>query len=110
MFDLSFVEILFIAVLAVLIIGPKEFPIVLRQISKGIAHFKSLSHDIRSGISELADEAGITEVKHELEKETKYIIDQNGEYQEVYDISEFLDDEAQNKPKVTVVEPRNEQS
>ena len=103
MFDLSFVEILFIAVLSVLVLGPKEFPVVLRQIFQWIGQLKSVGDEVRGQLHELVEDSGVKQVQKEIEQETQFMLDQNGEYREVYDISEFLDEETQ-QPKVTMKE------
>ena len=48
-------EILIIVVLAILIIGPKDFPVILRKIGSWVGSFKKYFDDVRKGITEVED-------------------------------------------------------
>lgn len=103
MFELSLVELLFIAVVALLVIGPQDLPKALGAIIKLFKQLQTVISEVRSSVDELVDEAGIRDATDELKKDAKYIIDQNGEYQEIYDVSDFLDEEQ--KPKLSPSKP-----
>lgn len=90
MFELSFIEFLFIAVVGLLVIGPKDLPKVFAAIFKVFGQLQRAVSEVKDQMKAMVDESGIEEAKQELERESKYILDQNGEYQEVFDISEFL--------------------
>ena len=53
--QIGWFEILIIVVLAILIIGPKDFPIVLRKIGSWIGSFKNYFDEVRKGITEVED-------------------------------------------------------
>ena len=53
--QIGWFEILIIVVLAILIIGPKDFPVVLRKIGSWIGSFKNYFDDVRKGITEVED-------------------------------------------------------
>lgn len=101
MFDLSLVEILFIAVVALVVIGPQDLPKVLRAVMRTFRQFQEAYSDIRSQVDDLVEESGIRESR----KDIQTIIDQHGEIQQVYDLSDFLDEDgnyitqSSNKPE-----------
>jgi|TARA_B110000263_G_scaffold224723_1_gene215272 sec-independent protein translocase protein TatB len=65
--QIGWFEILIIVILAILIIGPKDFPIMLRTIGSWISSLKKYFNDIQNDISSL--ESSIDE---NIELEKKY--------------------------------------
>jgi sec-independent protein translocase protein TatB len=90
MFDLSFGEILLLAVVALVFIGPKELPAVARACAKVMAYLKALAREFRAAFDDLARESGIKEAQKEAEREIRLITGDDGKTYESYDISDFL--------------------
>jgi sec-independent protein translocase protein TatB len=64
MFDLpSFDEWLVIAVVAIVVIGPKDLPMALRTLGKWIAKVRAVSGHFRSGIETMIREAELEEME-----------------------------------------------
>ena len=59
-------EILIIVVLAILVIGPKDFPIILKKIGSWMGSFKNYFNEVRKDITEVEDtiEEEISSVKN----------------------------------------------
>ena len=53
--QIGWFEILIIVVLAVLVIGPKDFPIMLKKIGSWIGSFKNYFSEIQKDISDVQD-------------------------------------------------------
>ena len=53
--QIGWFEILIIVVLAILIIGPKDFPIVLKKIGSWIGSFKNYFSEVQKGITDIED-------------------------------------------------------
>ena len=53
--QIGWFEILIIVVLAILIIGPKDFPIILRKIGSWVGSFKNYFNEVRKDITEVED-------------------------------------------------------
>ena len=53
--QIGWFEILIIVVLSILIIGPKDFPLVLKKIGSWIGTFKSYFHEAQRTISNVED-------------------------------------------------------
>lgn len=92
MFDLSLIELLFVAVVALVVIGPRDLPKAMKAVFDVLRQLRDATSEIRSQVDSLMQESGIQEAKEEIQT----IIDENGQIQRVYDIDEFLD-----KPKLT---------
>ena len=51
--QIGWFEILIIVVLAILIIGPKDFPIMLRKIGKWVGSFKNYFNEVQKDITDI---------------------------------------------------------
>ena len=64
--QIGWFEILIIVVLAILIIGPKDFPIMLKKIGSWIGSFKNYFNEVQKDITEVENtiEDEISSVKN----------------------------------------------
>jgi len=53
--QIGWFEILIVVVLAILIIGPKDFPIILKKIGSWVGSFKNYFNEIQKDITEVED-------------------------------------------------------
>ena len=53
--QIGWFELLVIVVIAIVIIGPKDFPIVLKKIGSWIGKIKKYFSDVQSNISQITD-------------------------------------------------------
>jgi sec-independent protein translocase protein TatB len=90
MFDFSLAEIVLIAVVAVVFIGPKDLPVVLRALAKAMAWVRGLTHEFRAAFEELSRESGVHEMRGEVAREVRQITGDDGEEYEAYDIADLL--------------------
>ena len=51
--QIGWFEILIVVVLAILIIGPKDFPIMLKKIGSWIGSFKNYFSEVQKGIADM---------------------------------------------------------
>ena len=68
--QIGWFELLIIVVVAILVIGPKEFPIVLKKIGTWIRTLKNYFLDVQSNLTEITN---IENNKNEFSKEKKNI-------------------------------------
>ena len=68
MFDIGWQEVLVIAVVALVVIGPKDLPKVLKTVMAGMGKLRHMAQEFRSGIDEVIREAEIDDLKRHLEK------------------------------------------
>ena len=53
--QIGWLELLIIVVIAILVIGPKDFPIVLRKLGKWTSTIKKYFSDVQSNINEITN-------------------------------------------------------
>lgn len=90
MFDLSFSEILVVAVVGLLVVGPDELPALIKKGRSFINQVKEMGNDFTKTI--MGDE-DVVDLKKEVEKlnnDMKVIIDLEGKPQPTYDISDIM--------------------
>ena len=68
MFDIGWSELAVIAVVALVIIGPKDLPRVLRTVGQWIARARAVARDFQSSVDEMAREADLQDVKKQLDE------------------------------------------
>lgn len=68
MFDLGWMEMAIIAVIALMIVGPKDMPKVIKGVTEGIGRLKALSREFRSGLDDLAKEADLAKLQEDIDK------------------------------------------
>jgi len=61
--QIGWFEILIIVIISIIIIGPKDFPIVIKKIGSWIGSVKRYVRNIQNEVSELGKEALDTEIK-----------------------------------------------
>ena len=67
MFDISWSELLVIAVVAIVVIGPKDLPRVLRSLGRWSAQAKRMARDFQNQFNEALREAELDSVKKDIE-------------------------------------------
>lgn len=77
MFDIGTSELLVIAVVALLVIGPKDLPRVLHMIGKWVAKARSMTNQFKSGLEEMAREAELEEMEKQWAEHNKRIMSQH---------------------------------
>lgn len=64
---LGFSEILVLGVIALLVVGPKDLPLMLRKLGRWMAKLRGMAQEFRTGFDELARQAELDELKREVE-------------------------------------------
>ena len=59
MFDIGWTEMALVAVVIIVVVGPKELPVVLRTIGRAVFHARAMAREFRDSIDEMADEADL---------------------------------------------------
>jgi sec-independent protein translocase protein TatB len=69
--QIGWFELLIIVVIAILVIGPKDFPIVLKKIGTWTRTIKKYFSDVQSNVAQISniDEDKIESLKNEKNKE-----------------------------------------
>lgn len=72
MFDLGWAELLLVAVVALVVIGPKDLPQAMRLVRQWLRKARSLTREFQSGIDDLAKQADLDDVKAEIKAMAEY--------------------------------------
>ena len=67
MFDIGWTELVVIGVVALLVIGPRELPVVLRQIGAWVGKARAMAREFHSGVSDMMRESELDELKKSAE-------------------------------------------
>ena len=70
MFDLGMGELLVIGIVALIVVGPKELPVMFRTVGKFTGRMRAMARDFQRAMNDAADEAGVREVSRDLKKMT----------------------------------------
>lgn len=70
MFDIGWDELLLIGLVALVVIGPKDLPAVLRTLGAWIAKARNLAGEFRSHVDEMMREAQVDDMKREFDTMT----------------------------------------
>ncbi|MDR3510861.1 MAG: Sec-independent protein translocase protein TatB [Caulobacteraceae bacterium] len=62
-----FVEILIIGALALIVIGPKDLPIMMRRIGQFVGRMRNMAAEFRASFDELARQSELDELRREVE-------------------------------------------
>ena len=68
MFDIGWQELFIVGLIAIIVIGPKELPRVLRTVTLAVRKVRGMARDFQDGIDELAREADLEDLRKDLEK------------------------------------------
>ena len=103
MLDIGFSELLLIAVVALVVIGPKDLPVVLRHVMKVVRELRGMYSGLKHQMNEMLDEAGVNDIRHNVTT----IIDLEGKPQKAYNVDDLKHLERP-KPVTDIAPPADE--
>ena len=101
MLDVGWQELFVIAVITIIVVGPKEIPRVLRTVTLCVRKVKDMAREFQSSLDDIAREAELDDIKKQLadaqnfdlEREIESTIDPSGEMTDtIRDIAEPLEE------------------
>ncbi|MDG1438548.1 MAG: Sec-independent protein translocase protein TatB [Emcibacteraceae bacterium] len=66
MFDVGFPELFIVAVLAIIVVGPKDLPKVIRSVMGAIKKVREMGGEFQAGVKKMADEVELEAVTRKL--------------------------------------------
>lgn len=66
MFDLGWSELLLLMVLAIIFVGPKDLPKMMRTVGQAVAKVRAMAREFQSSFDELARETELEELRKEV--------------------------------------------
>ena len=73
MFDLGLTELLLIGIVALIIVGPKDLPVLFRRVGQFVGRMKGMAREFTSAMNDAADEAGVKDVAKTMRAATNPI-------------------------------------
>lgn len=70
MFDIGWQELFLIGVVALVVVGPRDLPKVLRTTARFVQKARAMSREFQAGLAEMAREAELDEIKRKVEAAT----------------------------------------
>lgn len=71
MFDLGWQEFLLVALVAVIVVGPKDLPRVVRTVGQWVRKARSLASEFQGNLEEMAREADLDDVRKQVQSVSK---------------------------------------
>ncbi|PCI46045.1 MAG: twin-arginine translocase subunit TatB [Alphaproteobacteria bacterium] len=75
MFDIGMIEMFVIVVLAVIVVGPKDLPRLVRSIGRFVSKIRAMGQEFQSSIKQMADEVELEEVTRKLNEAVNIPLD-----------------------------------
>ena len=91
MLDIGWTEMMVIAVIAIVVIGPRDLPKMLKTVGGWVRKARATVRELQTGIEDMAREAELDEVKKSVESATR--------------MDDWLDDKAVVKPPANPTAP-----
>lgn len=63
----GFAELLFVAIVALIVVGPKDLPMMMRKLGQFVAKGRSMANEFRAAFDDIARQAELDELRKEIE-------------------------------------------
>jgi sec-independent protein translocase protein TatB len=71
MFDIGMTEMLVVGVVALIVVGPKDLPVMFRRVGQFVGKAKGMAREFSSAMNDAADQSGVREATSGLNKSFK---------------------------------------
>ena len=71
MFDLGWSELLVIGIVALIVVGPKDLPILFRRVGQFVGKAKGMAREFTTAMNDAADQSGMREMSQTLNSSLK---------------------------------------
>lgn len=75
MFDFSWSELGLIAIVALIVIGPKDLPRVMRMVGQWVGRARAIAREFQGSIDQMMREAELDDIKRNLDRATNFDLD-----------------------------------
>ena len=70
MFDLGWTEMLVVGIVALIVIGPKDLPVLFRNVGRWVGKAKGMAREFSSAMNQAADESGVKDLQKTIRAAT----------------------------------------
>lgn len=71
MFDLGWTEMLVVGIVALIVVGPKDLPVLFRRVGQFVGKAKGMAREFSSAMNDAADQSGMREMTSDINKSLK---------------------------------------
>lgn len=71
MFDMGMGEMLVVGVVALIVVGPKDLPVMFRRVGQFVGKAKGMAREFSSAMNDAADQTGVREMAGDFNKSLK---------------------------------------
>ena len=68
MFDIGWSELMIIGVVALIVVGPKDLPMMFRKVGNFVGKARGMARDFQSAMDQAADESGVKDIAASVKK------------------------------------------
>ena len=72
MFDIGWSELLVIGIVALIVVGPKDLPIMFRKAGQFVGRIRAMASEFTRAMDEAADSTGVNELKESFREATSF--------------------------------------
>ncbi len=76
MFDFAWSALALIAVVALIVIGPKDLPRVMRTVGFCVRKARAVAHEFQGSLEQMVREAELDEVRQQVEKASRFNVEE----------------------------------
>ena len=66
MFDFGLTELLLIGIVALIVVGPKDLPVLFRRVGEFVGRMKGMAREFTSAMNDAADQTGVKDVTRSI--------------------------------------------
>lgn len=70
--DIGWMELLVVGVVALIVMGPRDFPLLFRKLGQATGKVRAMAREFQRAMDEAADESGMTEINRDLRKAASF--------------------------------------
>ena len=71
MFDLGWTELLVVGIVALIVVGPKDLPVLFRRVGQFVGKAKGMAREFSTAMNDAADDSGMREMSSSINKSIK---------------------------------------
>ncbi|SLN77223.1 Sec-independent protein translocase protein TatB [Oceanibacterium hippocampi] len=113
MLDIGWAEMMVVAVVAIIVIGPKDLPKALSTVGKLVGKARAMAREFQSGLEDIAREAELDEIKKTVDKagafnpkkQIENMIDPSGTADKLFETPASTSPATQEKDAESVAKP-----
>ncbi len=70
--DIGWMELLLIGIVALIVVGPKDLPMMFRRLGQFTGRIRAMARDFQRAMDEAADDSGMTDLNRDLRSAARY--------------------------------------